>query len=201
MAYYPNYPKADYARPHKSQGNLSDDVVLDKAVDLLLRNQLVMQSLTSPKTEEKKITNPIALDEHHRYGSDVDILRATFTKSPEELDKEKFQLLLATRALHRRIMWCCETIPKVEKYVLGSSLRECSLNLLKFAICIKKKYYRRNLLENMDVELDCLREYFYHASADYPKWCTAKMLQLAYTDINAVGALVGGLLKSTVAGG
>lgn len=222
MSNYNDYPPAQYSRPKKPQGNMADDIVdkdIDDALEMMLRGEsnTLGEAYQAVQNKKRKNSNnyhsnkrntfhepepierkEIRLEDNHRYGTVDEVLRAKFVKTPEEMEKERFQLLLASRSLHRSIMRCCESIPKVEKYVLGGAMRASSLNILKFAIHIKKKYYRRNLLENMDVELECLREYFYHAQADYPEWCTRNILEYVFADINKVGSLVGGLIKATV---
>lgn len=66
------------------------------------------------------------------------------------------------------------------------------------AIAIKKRFYRKNMLEHIDVELEILRDIFHLAHEQYPKWVTSEVLNLVFEDINQVGAIVGGLLKTTV---
>ena len=107
--------------------------------------------------------------------------------------------MIACRNLASEIYASCRTIPKIEKYVLGTELRKCSYEILSCAIRIKKKYYRKNLLEDIDVELEVLRELYYEAYRDCPEWVNSQWLDRIYKGINSVGALVGALLKSTVA--
>lgn len=135
----------------------------------------------------------------HRYGDDIDILRATFTKSVEEIEAEKFQLIILSRKLCQKIHWSLLSCPKIEKYVLGASVRKSALTILQTSIAIKKRYYRKNLLEYIDIELDTLREYYNLAHDTYPTWMTDQLLEEVFNSINAVGAIVGGLIKSVVA--
>ena len=89
-------------------------------------------------------------------------------------------------------------MPKQEKYVLGAMIRESALNLMRMSIQVKRRYYRKNILELMDVECDILREFYFNASTEYPEWVTAKILDDQYVAINNVSSIVGGLLKTTV---
>lgn len=140
----------------------------------------------------------IELVHRHRYGDDLDILRAAFTKTVAEIEDEKFQLIVESRRLCSKLFWSLKTIPKHEKFVLGGNIRSSVLNILKTAIAIKKRFYRKNMLEEIDIELDVLREYYRLAKEEYPEWCNELLLQAVFNQINAVGAIVGGLLKSTV---
>lgn len=145
-----------------------------------------------PKTQ-------LALTKRHRYGDDVDILRSTFTMSVEEIKETSFKLLQQMRVLHHATMRLNVDIPKETKYRYGSLL-ENSVHLL-LADChrIERKYYRKNMLESMHIELDILRDYFYECSVDFPKWMTTTRLDRMNSLVNEVSCIVGGLLKSTVA--
>lgn len=153
------------------------------------------------KRERAEGINPLAgleLQQRHRYGSAEDILNTEFTKSVEYVDNERFQLICATRRLHATVLTVTRDCPKIEKYVLGLMMRSSAHKLLEWAVAIKKRYYRKNMLESMDIELDILREYFFAAYRSYPGWVTTNVIEHVYQDINEVGRIIGGLLKSTV---
>jgi hypothetical protein len=67
------------------------------------------------------------------------------------------------------------------------------------AVMIKRKYYRKNLLEEIDVECDILRDMYFAAKTDYPDWITTKYYTDISDSINRVAKINGGLLKTTVA--
>ena len=140
----------------------------------------------------------LELVNRHRYGDDIDILRSVFTKTPEEVEQEKFLLIVAARQLCKRIYLSLEKVPKHEKYVLGADIRSRGYSVLSNAIAIKKRFYRKNMLEHIDVELEILRDIYHLAHEQYPEWVTSEVLNLVFEDINQVGAIVGGLLKTTV---
>lgn len=140
----------------------------------------------------------IELVNRHRYGDDIDIMRAVFTKTPEEIEQEKFVLIIAARNLLTRIFWSLDEVPKCEKYVLGADMRNRGYQILSHAIAIKKRFYRKNLLEHIDIELETLRYIYHFAHEVYPDWITSERLNLVFNDINQVGNIVGGLLKTTV---
>ena len=134
----------------------------------------------------------------HRYGDDIDILRANFTRTKEEIEQEKFHLITAARDLLMRIHCSLIGIPKHEKYNLGADIRNCVYTVMKHSQAIKKRYYRKNMLEFIDIELDTLRELFFVANKMYPSWMSDAELERNLSAINIVGAIVGGLLKTTV---
>jgi hypothetical protein len=140
----------------------------------------------------------IELIHRHRYGSDVDILRSTFTRTKEEVEKEKFSLILACRELYKVSFFALKDIPKHEKYVMGGEIRKILYQLLSNSIAIKRRYYRRNLLEEMDINLDIIRELLRLAHIQYPSWMTDEQMNTVWEKVNDVGAIVGGLLKTSV---
>ena len=141
----------------------------------------------------------LELINRHRYGDDVDILRATFTRTREEVEQEKSILVRVSRELLGQCLLSLQRIPKHEKYVLGAYIRDSCYNILKHAVAIKRRYYRKNMLEFVDIELDVLRENYLLAHTWYPEWIDDAAFYKAYEAINQVGAIVGGLLKTTVA--
>ena len=147
--------------------------------------------------EDPKIQ--LSLQNRHRYGDDIDILRATFTMSIEELQETSFKLLERTRVLHHAVMLLNKDIPKETKYRYGSLLENNVHYLLELCHRIERKYYRKNMLEEMHIKLDILRDFFYECSVDFPKWMTTPKLERMNELTNDVSSLVGGLLKSTVA--
>lgn len=191
------YPKRMYRPQSKPSSEIPSEEELDQ---LLLPPHLRAKKENDPNfvPKEKEHLKGLELVNRHRYGDDIDILRATFTKTKEEIEKEKFQLILSSRKLLQRLFWSLEKIPKHEKYVLGGDIRQSAYAILRHSVSIKKRFYRKNMLEFIDVELDILRELYRHAHVAYPEWVDDKHLALVYEDINEVGKIVGGLLKTTV---
>ena len=192
------------SQPESNLLDLMDpEHLTEESFDLLLippeKRSQWLEAKKEGEVKRREHLRILELDRKHRYGDDVDILRATFTKTKEEIEDETFQLVIACRNLASEIYASCRTIPNIEKYVLGTELRSCSYKLLSCAVRIKKKYYRKNLLEDIDVELEVLRELYYEGYRDYPEWVNSQWLDRIYKSINSVGALVGALLKATVA--
>lgn len=182
---------------------LGGKIPTEEEIDALLKGSAIPGSDKSipkkkPSIEDRDHLIGCDLVNRHRYGDDIDILRATFTKSKKEIEDEKFLLILASRRLLKRIFWSLTKVPKHEKYVLGSHIRECAFSILKDSVAIKKRFYRKNMLESIDIQLEILRELYRTAYEGYPEWVDDAHLNLVYEDINEVGRLVGGLLKTTV---
>lgn len=147
---------------------------------------------------EKDPRAGLELVQRHRYGDDIDILRKDFHMSIEQVEEEKFELVQATRMLWIEILEISRHCPKIEKYVMGAIIRETAHQLLELAISVKLRYYRKNMLENMDIKLHVLRELYFNAHVFYSDWVTTDILQRVYVAINKVSMIVGALLKSTV---
>lgn len=197
----PQMPKRMY-KPKKVDPTKAE--LTEEEVDMLFAPPDVRKQWEQEKAKFKgedpsrKHLRGVELVHRHRYGDDIDILRANFTKSVEDIEKEKFQLIVLARRLCSKIFWSLRTVPKHEKFVLGGNIRSSCIEVLKLSIALKKRFYRKNMLELIDVELDTLREYYRLAKEEYPTWVTEEHLQVIYNAINEVGAVVGGLMKSSV---
>lgn len=197
--YRPKYQKDKPIVP-PSPDRIHPDIPTEEEIDELLLPAAERIRRRKEKQEQKDRSHLQGLElvYRHRYGDDIDILRATFTKTKEEIEQEKFILIQACRTLTRRVHWSLTKVPKHEKYVLGGDIRSIAYSVLRHSIAIKKRYYRKNLLEHIDVELDVLRELYLVAYTYYPTWVDDAHFHLVIEDINEVGRLVGGLLKTTV---
>lgn len=54
--------------------------------------------------------------------------------------------------------------PKSEKYVLAQNIRQCMQQMLRYCVEIEKKYYKKTTVDNLDMELEVLRNYIRLAS-------------------------------------
>lgn len=192
-------------RPKKKSDSSGMNLPTEAELDLLLAPPEMREAMKEKLEAQGEKEDPerehlkgIELVNRHRYGDDVDILRATFTKSIEDIEKEKFLLIIACRRLCSVIFKSLHGIPRHEKYVLGGDIRNSSIVILKNSVAIKKRYYRKNLLEFIDIELDTLREYYRLARENYPEWMTEPLMVTVFNSLNEVGALIGGLMKSCV---
>ena len=119
-----------------------------------IRNKYIGQVAEEIKDDPRE---QLALTRRHRYGDDIDIMRASFTKTIEQINDETFELLHQTRILHHAVMQLNKDIPKETKYRYGTLLENGVHSLLADCFRIQRKYYRRNMLESMHIELDILR--------------------------------------------
>lgn len=51
------------------------------------------------------------------------------------------------------------SFPKSEKYVLAQNVRQCMQQMLRYCVEIEKKYYKKTTVDNLDLELEVLRNY------------------------------------------
>lgn len=94
-----------------------------------------------------------------------------------------------------------EQFPRSEKFLLAADIRRSMYELFRFSIVLEKRYYKKNTVEEMDIELDKLR-HMIRLAADrnlygnkmpclpfkkYEHW--AKLL-------NEIGKMIGGYKKS-----
>lgn len=180
------------------------EIPTEEEIDLALmppearraREEHIRQQLEE-QTDRSHFTG-IDLNNRHRYGSAENILRTEFTKTKEELEKEKFLLIISVRKLGQKIFESLRCIPNHERFVLGSDLRHHLYELYKWAIAIKKRYYRKNLIEMMDIEIDILRELYRQAHEAYPDWINEARLNIMLEAIDGVGRILCGLLRAAV---
>ena len=165
------------------------------------------QMLLPPEKRQKGPLTPysrrhlknLELEAKHRFGDDIDILRREFTKTPAQIENETFKLLEETRRLEHCVHVTVLNAPKIEKYNYGMDMKASARKIHRDAVMIKRKYYRKNLLEEIDVECDILRDMYFAAKTDYPDWITTKYYTDISDSINRVAKINGGLLKTTVA--
>lgn len=89
---------------------------------------------------------------------------------------------------------CLRQYPKSEKHTLAAETKRAMFALLKAIIMANKRYYKKNSIQEADIQLDILR-YYVRLGKDleflpikkYENW--AKMLA-------EIGKMIGGWLKS-----
>jgi hypothetical protein len=94
-----------------------------------------------------------------------------------------------------------EQFPKSERFLLAADIRRSMYELLRYSIVLEKRYYKKNTIEEIDIELDKLR-HMIRMAADkklypnrapclpfrkYEHW--AKLL-------DEIGKMIGGYKKS-----
>lgn len=83
--------------------------------------------------------------------------------------------------------------PKVERHVTHQDIRECLWQILRLVILLHKKYYKKNTLQDLDVEIDILRsrirlamKWGYLDFKKYEHWAKLN---------DEIGRMVGGWIK------
>lgn len=79
--------------------------------------------------------------------------------------------------------------PKVERHVLSAEIRSSMYVVLKHTITAGKKYYKKNTLQELDVEIDFLRSLF--RLAKDLKYINFRQYEMISKALNEIGAIVG----------
>lgn len=94
-----------------------------------------------------------------------------------------------------------EQFPRSEKFLLAADIRKSMYELFRFSIVLEKRYYKKNTVEEMDIELDKLR-HMIRLAADRNLYAS-KMPCLPFRKyehwaklLNEIGKMIGGYKKS-----
>lgn len=86
--------------------------------------------------------------------------------------------------------------PNYEKHVLAADIRESMYNLLKLTIRANKKYYKKNTLQDIDVELDTLRAFIRVAVDKELRYLSVQSYGHWSKLLDEIGRMLGGWMKS-----
>lgn len=91
--------------------------------------------------------------------------------------------------------------PKTERYVLAGSIRTSMYDILSLAVRLEKKYHKKTTLQDLDIELDVLRNLIRLAKDPnlYPnqKPCLPfKKWENWIKKIDEIGKMIGGYMRS-----
>ena len=87
-----------------------------------------------------------------------------------------------------------QQFPKSEKHTLAADIKQSMFKLLELVIICNKKYYKKNTMQELDVELDVLRSYIRLAMT--LKFLPFKKYEIWSGYLNEIGKMIGGWLKS-----
>jgi hypothetical protein len=87
-----------------------------------------------------------------------------------------------------------QQFPKSEKHTLVADVKQSMFRLLELVIICNKKYYKKNTIQELDVELDVLRSYIRLAMT--LKFLPFKKYEIWSGYLNEIGKMIGGWLKS-----
>ncbi|MEG2001304.1 MAG: diversity-generating retroelement protein Avd [Evtepia sp.] len=91
--------------------------------------------------------------------------------------------------------------PKAEKYVLASKIRGSMYRMFELAVVIEKKYYKKTTVQELDIELDIVRN-FIRMAADaklYPNQAPClpfKKYEFWAKLLDEIGRMLGGYAKT-----
>ena len=88
----------------------------------------------------------------------------------------------------------CQNFPKIEKFVLSAEIRSCLSQITKLSLAASKKYYKKNTLQELDIEIEFLRLLI--RKSFRLSYISAKQYLLWVSSINNLGRLVGGWIKN-----
>lgn len=198
----PQMPRRMYRPPSQTQLRGPNGVPTEAELNemLLPPEERAKRAAERPKGEAigRDHFRGIELLNRHRFGDDIDILRATFTRTREEVEKEKFKLIVVSREVVMSVHKVALHAPKIEKYVLAARMREQAYDMLTLAIGIKRKFYRRSMAEAYLVDADIIRECVLLGQEMYPEWITDDVISWLFEILNKATAMMGSLLRSSV---
>ena len=87
-----------------------------------------------------------------------------------------------------------QQFPKSEKHTLAADIKRSMFRLLELIIICDKKYYKKNTMQEVDVELDVLRSYIRISMT--LKFLPFKKYEVWAGYLGEIGKMVGGWMKS-----
>ena len=84
--------------------------------------------------------------------------------------------------------------PRSERHSICQDIRMTTRNIQRLISRCKKRYYKKTTLEDIDVELDLLRELV--AESYESKYINVHKYEVWSRKINEIGKMVGGLIKA-----
>lgn len=86
-----------------------------------------------------------------------------------------------------------EQFPKRERHLLCADIRICIANIQRHAITAWKRYHKKTLLQELDIEIEVLRCLIRKSLV--MKHITPKRYEVWINHINEIGCMVGGWIK------
>ena len=167
---------------------------LDNVSDAEL-NRFIYESMMGDKEIRADL-----MDLQSQNPDELSVLKKQYTKTPNEITHDRFTLSQNARTLYNHVHTDVQRAPRDDKHILGRAMLECSLSILKHSVIVKRRISSFGpVLDQLDVELDVLRDYYEVARTTHPGWIDYHSFEDATAVINNVGSIVGGLLKAGVA--
>lgn len=89
---------------------------------------------------------------------------ATIPEEVEAYKPKKFELKEKVREMLQYGMPAVNKFPRRDR-CLADTLRECMTEMMKLSIRLEKKYYKKTTLEDLDIQLETLREFIVISSS------------------------------------
>lgn len=84
--------------------------------------------------------------------------------------------------------------PKYTRFTRVADITRCMDRMMEIAITANRKYFKKNTLQELDVEVDKLRKYV-RLSYDL-KYISFKTYKLWTSEVDEIGRMLGGWIKS-----
>jgi hypothetical protein len=88
----------------------------------------------------------------------------------------------------------CVQFPKYEKHVLAAEIRVTLADIIKLIVRAGKKYYKKNTLQDLDIEVEYLRSLI--RKSYRLKYINTHRYRVWTSHVDEVGRMVGGWLKT-----
>lgn len=90
--------------------------------------------------------------------------------------------------------------PKTERYILAGDIRKTMYTMLELAVRLEKKYHKKTTLQDLDIEVDVLRNLLRlaHDKQLYPKQkpCISfHTWEVWIRKVNEIGCMIGGYME------
>jgi len=116
-------------------------------------------------------------------------------------NKKEPQELIIQQKVYDMIMYgypALDQFPKSQKFSLAADIKKCMDNVMRLIITANKKYTKKTTLQELDIEVACLKIYI-RMAMDL-KYLPPKKYETWTMKIVEVGRMVGGWIKSTASG-
>lgn len=107
---------------------------------------------------------------------------------------EGFRLLAKLEELDRYTHIATQQFPKCERHVLAADIRRAVNELERLAIRCAKRYYKKTSLQDLDIELQCLRQMI--RKAHNLRYCNTRRLEIWTRHIDEIGKMIGAWIRS-----
>lgn len=108
---------------------------------------------------------------------------------------EQLKILQKTYDMIQYGYICLQQYPKSEKYTLAAETKKAMFELLKAIIMANRRYYKKNAIQEADVQLEILR-YYIRLAKDL-RFLSIKKYENWSKMTTEIGKMIGGWLKST----